>query len=505
MARVAVSNVIFPQRFQYDSLVEPITPPGQEVERISVDKWFVPPPDYIWDRKRLQYMYPSLSWHSKILVSPSTISGIYVNVIFSQKTQYQQWAKPIAPPGQESELTTLDKWYRELSLPQKLKGPQQQWSYPSFFFYSRPILSQAAISGSYVNVIFSQRFQYQALTDSLFNRIPFFVELDKWYVRANEPRWDKQRNQYLYPFFATDPQSMTQAERVDLDKWYKELSHTIWGKEHREYLYPSLAIDPFLLTQHEQINLDKWYQELQRPPKGAKHWEHLYPYFSTDPISLTVTERIDLDKWFKELERPPKGPKHWEYLYPSFSIDADALTRHERIDLDKWFQELQRPPKGYKHWEFLYPPLSIDPQAMTLGESINMDKWFRELGRPPFRYKATPHIYPYFFWYPKIILSQTSIEGPRVHIIFPQQFQYQRYFAVYEPNLILQHIWTITPEGTLTTYTKETKPTASYTMTAKPSATYSKETKPTATFTKETKPTATWVITDRPKETVNTF
>jgi len=423
-------SILFPHRIQYKQLVEPITPPSQESEATSPDKYLPntnQPIDTTNPIQRLQYLYPSLSWYPKILIDPMVIEGPRVHVIFPQQIQYQGLTKPITPPGQEKEGIDLDKWYQELSRPQKLTKPTHYWTYPSLSFHNRPLIDPMVIEGPRAHVIFPQQIQYQSWAFPMIKLIPEIVELDKWYVRANEPRWDRKHFEYLYPSFSIDTQFLLRGEHINMDKWFQELSHTIWS------------------------------------------------------------------------------PKHWEYLYPSLSIDTDLLTQHEQIDMSKWYQELQRPPKGPKHWEYLYPPFSIDTKQLTLGESVLLNRWYQELSTPPKRPKATPHMYPSLFWQNKILIVPMTIEGPRAHVVFYQQFQYQKYAAVYEPSLIRGHIWVRVPESNTPSYTKDGKPTGSYSKTAKPTGSYVLTVKPVALFSKGSKPTTIWVVTEEPPETTNTF
>lgn len=149
--------------------------------------------------KRLQYLYPNLSWQPKIIINPTTLEGPRVTVMYPQRYQYQKLAKPITPPGQEAERITLDKWigyhpdfapgpkhweylypsfsvdptfyieritldkwYRELERPPK--GPiHREFQYPSFFWYPKILLYLAAIAPIVPIIYFSQRYQYQKL------------------------------------------------------------------------------------------------------------------------------------------------------------------------------------------------------------------------------------------------------------------------------------------------------------------------------------------------------
>ena len=101
---------------------KPVPVPGRE-EFVSPDK-YTPgtnqPIAKIRPIKRLQYVYPTLFWHSVIIIPPIVlvVSNPSPEVIFSQTRQYQMWAKPVVVPG-PPEQVDLDKWYRELSTPRR--------------------------------------------------------------------------------------------------------------------------------------------------------------------------------------------------------------------------------------------------------------------------------------------------------------------------------------------------------------------------------------------------
>ena len=429
--------------------------------------------------KRLQYLYPSLSWPNRILQTPMVISGPYAHIIFEQVFQYQSYTKPLVP----------------ILKPMTISGPYVHIIFPQVMQYQSyakplvPIINPTTISGPFVNVIFEQVFQYKSFVEPLENelRIPEKIRIDKWIGSRPDYIWDKEHREFSYPSFFIDPTQLTQGERVDLDKWIGSKPDYIWDKKHFEFTYPSLFIDTQALTQSERIDLDKWYMRLSEPRWDVKRWQWLYPT-RDDRTELFIPTEAPIDALFHQPDYI-YPPKFRPYYYPSLSIDASLLTQPERIDVDKWYVELQRPPKGPKHWEYLYPYLAIDAEQLTQLERLTMDKWFKELERPPIRYKATPHLYPYLWWYPRILLAPMVISGVNTHVIFSQLFQYQKWAFNPYP---LENAYSLPSKRNATDFTIRTKNTTDFSTLSKNTTDFSTPAKNTTDFSTPTKLTGAW-------------
>lgn len=340
--------------------------------------------------------------------------------------QYQRWAKPLTPPGQEPERTTPDKWHPLVETPQinwkKRAGYAVAVYAASLFFVNPRAAEQEAgrkvptwhppIEKRYVPKLARPHLYPYFSIDTKQLTLKERITPDKWYPPFEYKRRDLARNQYLYPYFFPDSQLFTApgVEVVTVDKWFVRTAEPVRvAARLREY--PPFVVDPFALTRPETAQVDKWHPQPNQPRQDLRRWQFTYPSLFFEP-----GERDPglLTKWAQPIQRPPAGrPKILHAMPFYFAPDQQPVPRPEAfvfrsvipvrrivqrpegiqllpppqfppVTLDQWFMELQRPvPPAPRLTE--YPSFFIDPVALTTviaGERLFLTRVTQRANRP---------------------------------------------------------------------------------------------------------------------------
>ena len=207
-----------------------------------------------------------------------------------------------------------------------------------------------------------QQYLYSNIQNWIIEPILEVVTLDKWYKEINQPKFDIKRQQYLYPSIIHDVLSLLSLEPITIDKWYKEFSKPIFDIKRQQYLYPTTFTDLRIFTNFEDITLDKWAGNTIQPIFATKRQQHLYPNIFYEPFALILLEGITLDKWYININQPIFDVKRQQYLYPVIFYDTNSLNQSELITLDKWYKEVNKPIFDIKRQQYLYPYKGYDSQ-----------------------------------------------------------------------------------------------------------------------------------------------
>lgn len=327
-------------------------------ERITMDKWYQEPFLAPKDKVHIEYTFPSeFKW-----VYPL---GTPVEEISTAVHQTQQ-LPPKSKEHREYVYPSVFKWDYPIGTPASIVGTavhqtaqlyprgskHVEYQYPSTFWYPKVIINTSVVSGQMVNVVYPKTLQYQKLAyvPEPTVLIPAeTISVDKWFVRANQPRQDVKRNQHLYPPFVIDPYQITQSEVSTVDRWIGYHPDFVWGKKHQEFTFPSNFIDTNLLTQSENITLDKWFKELDRQAIRLKVTPHLYPstfWYPKIIISPTVVSGANVHVIYPQLR---------QYQ----SVTRDIKIPPETITMEKWLGERPVYIWDRKRQQYTYPFLFL--------------------------------------------------------------------------------------------------------------------------------------------------
>lgn len=110
----------------------------------------------------------------------------------------------------------------------------------------------------------------------------------KWFQPTGIPRFDKIRNQHLYPAFNINIDPLVPLEEITSTKW-RPIIPLRPPRKRREISYTmSFRGGP------EIVNVDKWFQLTQIPSRGKKSM-HLYWPTITERIETGVARRVKLE------------------------------------------------------------------------------------------------------------------------------------------------------------------------------------------------------------------
>lgn len=342
--------------FQYQAKVDPLVPITPP-ETLTLDKWYVKTSEPRFDVKRNQHLYPTFT-----VVDPSQLT--------------------------QPERVSLDKWEQPQSLP-KWDAKRQQQTYPSSFLNPLPIGTPATSVDAAVN-------------------------------QTSTPYFRRPQNQFLYPAFSTDPNSLTLSE---VPKIFSQESLVL--SKIRSTQYQGLAFTQVVATP-ELVTIDKWFQPTSVPVRRPIR---LTSGENTLVQIVNTVESITLDKWQQPTSQPRFDVRRNQHLYPSFSIDTNQLTLtetpkvfeqqslvlsyprstqyqaftfvnegnlRELITLDKWFRETQLPRFDIKRQQYLHPTLFASLLPIPNAEVVTLDKWEQPQSLPTLLRK-TAHLAPTFF------------------------------------------------------------------------------------------------------------
>lgn len=351
-------------------------------ERVSEDKWHVP-------------------WSEPVRKKPGLGAHIQSSATF-------------VPVFSVPEVVNLDKWFEELSKPQKLT-PRGQFTAAQ----DHDFLVKAAL-------------------------FPEAVSIDKWLQALAEPVRKKPglgaHLQSSTAFVAV----LTAPETVTLDKWFQEWSTPVRVKPRlpageQQFLafskFPVIPVDVTLpvVTGGALVgatlstttgNWDnnptgytyQWYVALLdgsgnvlvdgngRPlgtPIGGATSSTYGPLVSSDETNwffseVTATNNAgsdtiqsdavgpvtDAHPWMQALNEPVRSPRRLHPATQGFNAFVPAAPFAEAVSLDKWLRPLNEPlRKPARLFPGLQPNLTFVPVVVST-EVVTVDKWFAPLAEP---------------------------------------------------------------------------------------------------------------------------
>lgn len=434
------------KRLQYQGLSEPIS---REVERVN------------WQQPS---NIPQSNWAND-KIKKATFAAIVPCVFFVSTFT--------------TEATTADRWHPQSNEPVR-QVQHREYEYPSSFIdttiltqperptldkwhVDRPLPPEGATHHEYLYPSYTT--DSNAVTQPESN-------IDRWIPQKPDKIWDIRRLQYSYPYNFIDTSILTQTEYVSYDRFRPEYPNKVWGKVHQEYIYPSFVVDPTQLTQKEAVSYDRYRPEYPERIFRIDHREYLMPSLWYDPLPITTPEDITLDKWYAPLSEPrmdvirnrylyPIGneltnlfivtqspvdalfnqsdyvyrAKFIPYYYPYLAIDPYSIAQPESATIDRWLPQKPDYVWDKVHIEYIYPTLFIDSVLLTQAESTTVDKWYVQRFLPPAGAIHKEYQYPSLFFDSKVIINPVSIDGNRVHVIYPVTYQYQKFAEPLEPSL----------------------------------------------------------------------
>lgn len=420
-------------------------------ESISLDKWFKETERPRWDIKRQQTVYPTFFGRTE--EEPETevsIDSWFVNTYTPKwDIKRNQYLYPVLSIDNarltDAEAVSIDRWagyHPDIVFDLK----RNQFLYPSFSFETS-LKGITVFSQQSTIVVFTRQLQYQTLA-STFPEVAAaeVITTDKWHPNTNIPKYDRARNQFLYPSLAIDPYQLTQAEAITIDKWFKEAEKPRWSKKQWQAIYPStdFRVDLFIPT---EAPVDGWFQEIERPlPQKLRPYH--YPYFVTDPYWLSQPEVISVDKWFVRTATPRWDIKRQQHTYPhiDFSALEDIITE---MPIEAWFVETER-PRREKFRPYYYPYFNIDPTLTA--ELVSFDRWYQNTNTPRFDKKRLQALYPIYCSNIEPVIFTASLDMWYYMIPNPVLPLFKGYyFPIYSNRDNFECFWVNTQDTTFAT------------------------------------------------------
>lgn len=369
--------ITYPRTTQYQALTQ--APFIQEV--ITIDKWYSPTEQPLFDLKYQQYTYQNSFWDTS-KKSITVFSGNSNPIVFRRKFQYQSLA--FVP-----EVITPDKWTgNRPDIIFDLK--REQYTYPNLF-WDTSVKGLTVFSSAGNPIVFRKKVLYQSLA---FVKPVETVTLDKWLGSRPDIIFDLKRQQYLYPPLTIDSKLLTQPERVSYDKFQPQYPSIIWDLKRQQYTYPSLLAELTIVPSF--TSLDRWIGYQPDQFLNLKHQEYAYPFFTNDGFSVEIPSEWDSSLFNYLQANPIWDLPRLQWTYPYFFIDANQLTLPQAVFADAWKGEKPDYIFDLKRQQYTYPHFTIDTKQLTQGEFIVPTKW---LGWKPdiiWDIKRLQWTYPYF-------------------------------------------------------------------------------------------------------------
>lgn len=332
-----------------------------EPEVTSLDKWYRPLSEFLYDRKRIPAaLEPAsvidvdlLTQPEETLVSkwvPQTNEPVRVKkglLTALQEAYFPDSDLADIPPAEE---ITLDKWYQPHSEPVLVKTRASEFPTSTNDTEGLTQPEVTSLDKWFVALSGLVRVQPTSLAGLISGAVYVgepsdvepLAEFLGWFKGLDEPVLPLVLpiSNYPAPFFENEVSELDPAaERL---AWYVDLSTPTLPKV-RVAEFPAFITDADSLTRPETTTLDRWWKELSEPIR-------------TQPISLAalisgevqVREPSDLDPaakqlaWYRKLDLPTL-PKPRVAEFPAFVIDAELLTLPETITIDKWYVPLEEP------------------------------------------------------------------------------------------------------------------------------------------------------------------
>ena len=309
------------------------------------------------------------------------------------------------------------------------------------------------------------RWQYQAMVEPV-STSKETVLVDKWAPNTQVPQrgWARRAVYSLaalttFSNFSIDAKQLTLKEAVTLDRWQGSVSQPRFDRKRNQRLYPSsflVKATPF----PEAVTLDRWQQPQSQPRLDLKRKQYLYPAQFRDPKSLpNAVETITLDKWKPELGTPRRAPRATPIStivspltvptpvidtgssqggvslifqrtrqYQSLAAPVGSIPNAETITLDKWFREIQQPRFDAKRRQFQYPA-----EFRSFVDAVSLDRWFMETQQPRFDRRRWQHLYPARWLDVTPLPNPPGFPGPRVILVAAES----RVLVVFPENRIV--------------------------------------------------------------------
>lgn len=361
--------------YQYQSVTKPLTPPGQESERINCDKWLP------------QNQPPQSNWADSAKKA-ATIAILATTVMTN-----------LTPVG-NLETIRPDKWLPQI--PARIDDiKRQQYLYPSTFDDLSNVLNTSvplyddAINQTNPLPIDQKRLQH--LYPSVFadtglvlnTSVPFY---DASINQINQPYLDLKRLQHLYPSSFWSTYTPPVAETITVDKWLVPTNQPRFDIPKAQYNYSStFFVDiapfvPFVASSDTSVIVFTKQTQYQS--------QTIVPFFTP------AVEAITPDKWLPQIPSRIDDIKRQQYLYPSVFDDlGDVLNTSVPFDVIATYQTNQ-PLFDRPRTQHTYPSFFPDPFHLLDKEIITPDKWLGQYPNVIFDQKRLQHLYPNHFLTP---------------------------------------------------------------------------------------------------------
>ncbi len=304
---------------------------------------------------------------------------------------------------EQAEIVTVDKWFEELSKPQKLtkdrtvefpaftygatpivNTPDQWWQnfavppkarlraaeYPVLAFTSVQPQASDFNAGWFRPLSEPRKLSRERATDFpafTYGAAPIVSTPDRWWGNLATPPKAKARTVDYNASF-TPPYQLTPTDFTV--GWWRQLSEPYPSKRGlKTALQQSVAFVPGGVL--EEVTVDKWYRPYIDPKKLSKARATDFPavFYGALPIVSTP------DRWWNNLATPPKT-KSRTVQYPftaNFPIQPQA--RDQIAWYNPWLQP-KRIASGQRFYEqrsdFLPP----------FAETVTLDKWYVSFNQP---------------------------------------------------------------------------------------------------------------------------
>lgn len=380
-------------------------------ERTTPDKWQP-------QTNTPEANFRKLATYSLAAISPAVF---FVSLGQPERTQVDKWHKPASEPIRivqrapnfapafvpivsQTESVTVDKWYQQTQAP-LVK--------PNTAVFAQPVTPTQDPTSMRPNQIWVEKLQttnqflffpdvkrWQHLYPPFANSVQALtvserITPDKWQPETNKPLFDLKRQQAVYPstFFNPNPLPVS----TFLNLWHTQAPLVLSPAKPLAHLYPFFTTDPSSLTQKETVSLDRFQQPQSLPRWDFTRNQFVYPFlsFNSQPIGTPATF---ISAAVQPQSQPLFDVKRWQRIYPTFWPSPYPLGNSETIRADKWHPRIEQPLFDVKRWQHLYLPYATD-QKHLLDKEPTFLKWFRETQQPFFIPEQHRYIRDFFAQY----------------------------------------------------------------------------------------------------------
>ncbi len=363
-------------------------------ERTQLDKWYSPLSEPVRESKPLPigsyphwWMDPVAKLELEILRWFAPLSEPVREIPIVPAALMPFWVMDADIAAVPPEIITMDKWFRELSEPVRVKTP------------------------------LNTALQYWEI-DRLQLTLPERTQLDKWYSPLSEPvRSKKPLPLGAIPSWEFDPFPLPFIPGLDLFRWYRPPSEPVRERDKvHAARVPAWWIDRLQLTLPERTQLDKWYSPLSEPVRTQKPLPiGVAPFYWMDQIAKLEPDRL---RWFAPLSEPVRVGKPLPIgAYPFLAFSRFLIIPLETTSMDKWHRPLSEPVRTKKPLPIgAYPANWDDADLLTRPEETLISKWYSPLSVPSGIYvqkrsEAALISSGYYFQSPPIFITVGQICG----------------------------------------------------------------------------------------------